>query len=277
MIVTYCRKKSKGCTMRVKKRKQVNKTYMLFIIVLLILAVVFFFNLVRQNKTADYSDAKIKANVSAVATFDYSKVTTVEEEIEKLEATEAGGTFDPREGLTSAQYRKIFSTSVILGDSITEGLVDYGYLSSDQVFCKIGASIINGDDLFRSAAQTYPKLAFLSFGMNDMGNYNGNANSFIKKYKELIRSFQKTSPDTVILINNISTPSDSAISASPILGNYKKFNNALQKMCRDLDLTYIDNSRIIEEHPDLYAGDGIHVSSDYYPYWMNNMILKAGL
>ncbi|MFR7990357.1 MAG: GDSL-type esterase/lipase family protein [Anaerovoracaceae bacterium] len=263
--------------MRVKKKKRINKAYLLFILALLILVSLFFINFIRQNKAADYSSAKIKANVSAVATFDYSKVTTIEDQIKKLETTEARGTFDVTKRLTTAQYRKIFSTSVILGDSITEGLVDYGYLGSDQVFCKIGASIINGEDLFNSAAQTYPKLAFLSFGMNDMGNYNGNADSFIKKYKELIQSFKKISPDTVILINSISTPSKSAISASPILSNYKKFNAALQEMCKDMGLTYIDNSYIIEEHPDFYAGDGIHVSSDYYPYWMNNMILKAGL
>ena len=62
-----------------------------------------------------------------------------------------------------------------------------------------------------------------------------------------------------------------------ILTNYKSFNNALKAMCKELNLTYIDNSYIIEDHPDYYAGDGIHVVSDFYPLWMNNMILKAGL
>lgn len=263
--------------MREKKQKTTSRKYVLFIFVLLILVSLFFINLVRYNRTADYSSAAVKANVSAIATFDYSKVTTVEEQIKKLETTEAQSDFDVTKKLTAAQYRKIFSTSVILGDSITEGLVDYGYLGSDQVFCKIGASIINGEDLFSSAAQTYPKLAFLSFGMNDMGNYRGDRKAFIKKYKELIQSFKEISPDTQILINGITTPSAEAISSTPALANYKKFNSALKEMCEELKLTYIDNSYIIEEHPDFYAGDGIHVSSDYYPYWMNNMIVKAGL
>ncbi len=48
-------------------------------------------------------------------------------------------------------------------------------------------------------------------------------------------------------------------------------------MCKDLKLTYIDNSYIIEDHPNYYAGDGIHVVSEFYPLWMNNMILKAGV
>lgn len=265
--------------MRVKTqtRKSHSKRYLIFLLVLLILVSLFFINFMKKNTSADYSSTTINANLSAISTFDYSKVTTVESKIKKLETTEAKGTFDVSKRLTKAQYRRIFGTSVILGDSITEGLVDYGYLGSDQVFCKIGASIISGDDLFSSAANTYPKFAFMSFGMNDMGNYTGHADLFTEKYTKLIKEFKKTSPDTRILINGITPPSQDAISGNPILSNYKKFNNALKKMCKDLNLTYIDNSYIIEDHPNYYAGDGIHVSTKFYPLWMNNMILKAGL
>ena len=265
--------------MRVKTqaRKTHGKKYLIFILVLLILVSLFFINFMKKNSSADYSSKTINTNLSAISTFDYSKVTTVESKIKKLETTEARGTFDVTKRLTKAQYRKIFGTSVILGDSITEGLVDYGYLGSDQVFCKIGASIISGDDLFSSAANTYPKFAFMSFGMNDMGNYSGNADLFIEKYTKLIKEFKKTSPDTRILINGITPPSKDAIAKNTILSNYKKFNHGLKEMCKDLKLTYIDNSYIIEDHPNYYAGDGIHVVSEFYPLWMNNMILKAGL
>ncbi|MCI5689030.1 GDSL-type esterase/lipase family protein [Anaerovoracaceae bacterium 42-11] len=260
-----------------KEKKTRSKKFLIFIIVLLLLVSLFFIQCFRGNEDADYSEKKIRTNISTIATFDYSKVTTIEAQIKKLEITEAKGTFDVTKKLSKDQYRKIFKTSVILGDSITEGLVDYGWLGSEQVFCKIGASIISGDDLFISAAQTYPGFAFCSFGMNDMGNYNGNAENFIDKYRNLIKEFKKISPDTIILVNGITPPSKSAIASNKILGNYKKFNNALKTMCKDMKLTYIDNTYIIEEHPEFYAGDGIHVTADYYPLWMNNMILKAGI
>lgn len=254
-----------------------NLKYLFFIIVLLILVSAFFMNFFRQNEPDDYNEHKILENLSAISTFDYSEVTTVEKELKKLEINEAKGTFDVTKPLTNAQYKKIFNSSVILGDSITEGLVAYGCLSEDQVFCKIGASIINGDELFIQAANTYPGIAFLAFGMNDMGNYSGKAGPFIKKYKELIKEFKEISPNTVILVNGISAPSRSAMEKTPILKNYKNFNEALKDMCKELKLTYIDNTYIIKDHPDFYAGDGVHVSAKYYPYWMNNMILKAGL
>lgn len=254
-----------------------DKKYFIFIIVLLILASVFLFNFLRSNSKADYDSKTVKTNISTIATFDYSKVTSIEDEIRQLEASEAKGNFDAGKVLSNDQYRKIFSTSVIIGDSITEGLVDYGYLGSEQVFCKIGASIMNGDDLFSSAASIYPSYAFFAFGMNDMGNYSGDSGAFIEKYTELLKQFKKTSPDTVLLVNGISPPSADAISDNSALANYKKFNNALKQMCKDMEIAYIDNTHIIEQHPDYYAGDGIHVVSEYYPYWMNNMILKAGL
>lgn len=254
-----------------------SKKFLVFLIVLLILVSIFFINLFKGNGKADYDDNSIKLSLAAISTFDYSKVTTIEDQIRNLEATEGKSNFDFTKGLTKEQYRKIFSTSVIIGDSLTEGLVVYGWLGEEQVFCKIGASIVNGKDLFTSAADTYPSYAFMAFGMNDMGNFGGKPDGFIAKYEKLIKEFRKTSPNTKILINGITPPNKSAIKSNSVLKNYKKFNNALKKMCKDMDLTYIDNTFIFETHPDFYAGDGIHVSSDYYPYWMNNMILKAGL
>ncbi|MEE0741836.1 MAG: GDSL-type esterase/lipase family protein [Emergencia sp.] len=266
-------------TTRTKRKKYIirDKKYLIFIIVLFIFASIFLWNLLRENASFDYDNHRIKNNIATIATFDYSKVTSIEDEIRQLEVSEAKGTFDVNKVLSNDQYRKIFSTSVILGDSITEGLVDYGYLGNQQVFCQIGASIINGDDLFTASAKVYPSYAFMSFGMNDMGNYNGSSSAFIEKYTELIKAFQAASPDTKILINGITPPAKQTIAENPIYGNYKKFNNALKEMCKRLNLTYIDNTYLIEENPEYYAGDGIHVTSDYYPYWMNNMILKAGL
>lgn len=263
--------------MRRTTKKSQNKIYLIFVVVLLILVSLFFINFLRSNSEADTDTKIIKANISAISTFNYSRVVTVEAQIRKLEDTEARGNFDVTKKLTKAQYRKIFGNSVVIGDSITEGLSVYGFLSDAQVFCKIGASVMYGEDLFASAAGTYPKFVFLSFGMNDMGNYTGHADMFIAKYMKLIKQFKKDSPDSLIFINGITPPADSALAGNKILGNYKKFNNALKEMCKTMKLTYIDNNYIIEDHPEFYAGDGIHVSSEYYPLWLNNMILKAGL
>ena len=67
-----------------KKAKSSTK-FLIFIAVLFILAVLFSLHFIKGNKDADYDDAKIKTNISTIATFDYSKVTTVEAEVKKLD------------------------------------------------------------------------------------------------------------------------------------------------------------------------------------------------
>ncbi|NLD11724.1 MAG: hypothetical protein GX671_08255 [Clostridiales bacterium] len=258
------------------KNVKVRK-YLVFLAVLFILLIVFIFNLIHMNHNADYSDQTVRGNISTISSFNYSNVATVEDQVRALDNTSNASTYNGSDKLSKSQYQKIFNTSVVIGDSITEGLSDYGFLRKDQVFCKIGASIMNGDDLFGSAAGTYPKFAFFAFGMNDMGNYNGNANRFTSKYKELLRDFRKKSPDTRLFVNSISTPSESALKKNKSIKNYKKFNEALKSMCKDMHITYVDNTYILEEHKSFYAGDGIHVSPGYYNMWLNNMILKAGL
>ena len=83
-----------------------------------------------------------------------------------------------------ARYMSKFKGSIVVGDSVTEGLSVYGWLSDDQVFSKIGSSVMTGDDLFSSAAGTYPSTAFFAFGMNDMGNYRGDEKHLSRSMKQ---------------------------------------------------------------------------------------------
>ena len=259
------------------KMKLKLKNLNIVTIIVLIFFITFMFNLFSCNRNADYNKKTINQSLAEIMSFDYSKVTTVESEIKFLESTEAKTTFDASKPLTNAQYKQLFNGSIILGDSITEGLPVYGFLNEDVVFCKIGASLSNGDSLFEQAASTYPLRAFFAFGMNDILNYNGEVKPFTERYTELLEGFRKKSPDTKIFINSISVPSEDAIKEKPALANYTKYNEAIKKICKDMGFVYIDNTQILKSHPDLYAGDGIHVNSDYYPMWINNMIMKAGM
>lgn len=174
-------------------------------------------------------------------------------------------------------YKSVFEGSVVMGDSITEGLKVYGFLKEDQVYCEIGGSVMNGSDIVRQAAMTKPKTAFFSYGTNDLGMYSGNAEAFTEKYSSVIKTFMEISPDTEIYVNSIAKPSDAKIASGGYFYKWEEFNEAIKDMCDSLGIEYIDNTEILKEHADLYAGDGIHVSTTYYPYWMDNMIRKGKL
>ena len=246
-------------------------------VILLAAALIFLFQLVRINLPARVSSDTVKDNLKMISEYNFSSVTDVEQKLDEVNSTDPPQAGVTKSGISKAKYRQIFDGSVVVGDSITEGLTEYGFLDDGQVFGKVGASIIKDGALFTGASATYPKHAFFSFGMNDMGNYRGDSSAFMKKYKGLLDQFHKDSPKTVLYVNSISTPSAAARKKNKSLRNYKKFNAALRTMCSEMGITYIDNNYILECHPEYYGSDGIHVSQGYYRKWLNNMILKAGL
>lgn len=231
------------------------------------------FNLVKPTKVASIDKSVMKANIETLNEMQTADAEAIEKKVRTLDARDAHS----NDAGMKIIYRRMFSTSAILGDSLTEGLTVYGWLPTSVVFSKIGGSIIYGDDIFDKAARTKPQFAFFAYGMNDMGNYSGNADNFIKKYSSLLKKFRKTSPNTTIVVNSISTPTKAARAGNKSIRAYKKFNKAIKKMCHDEHYIFLDISDILPNNPDLYAGDGIHAAPDYYPLWMDRMIDAAGL
>ena len=241
----------------------------------IVFAVVFCFNLLSFNFDAPYSDKTIKKNRDAVKSYDFSTVKKVESIVKAMENKETN-TLNAKTQ-SKVYYLKKFKNSVILGDSITEGLTVYGYLPDDIVLCAIGASLEGSGALFKKAAKLVPDNAFFTFGMNDLIKYRGKSGPFIKEYSKLLRKFRKKSPDTIIYINSISVPNKDAQKRQPSLKHYKDYNKALKKLCEEEGYIFIDNTYILKKNKQLYAPDGIHVATTYYPIWMNDMITEAGL
>ncbi|MGN0465151.1 MAG: GDSL-type esterase/lipase family protein [Lachnospiraceae bacterium] len=171
----------------------------------------------------------------------------------------------------------LFTGSVIVGDSITEGLTAYNILAKDKVVYKRGVSIKDTQSLLEVAAGLNPANIFLAFGMNDIETYQTNINSFIEVYKGKIDYIRQVLPNTTIFVNSIQPATDAVIAKRPDFSRVPQYNEALFRMCEELSITYIDNQYILKEHPEFYAKDGIHVSSTYYPIWLENMAEKAGM
>lgn len=237
--------------------------------------VLFCFNLLSPDFDAAYSDKEIAEGRKTVVEHDYSDVKTVESLIKTLEAKD--NKVVSTKAKSNVYYLKKFRDSVILGDSITEGLSVYGFLPDDIVLCSIGASLEGSWPLFKKAAKLVPDSAFFTFGMNDLIKYRGKTKPFIRQYSKLLEKFHKKSPDSVIYINSISRPGKIAQKNQPSLKNWKKYNKALEELCEEKGYIFIDNTYILEKNKKLYQPDGIHVIPAYYPIWMNDMIAEAGL
>lgn len=249
-------------------------TRLIIPVLIIVLIIVFIVHLFSYNRKADYSTEIVNENLKTVETFDFSSVAAVNARVETLNDREKPAASASSE---KGKYKALFNGSIILGDSVTEGLTEYGYLGNDVVFSKIGSSIKTSKDLFDKSAAVYPKNAFFAMGMNDMERYEGDSAAFIKDYRALIEKFMKKSPDTKIFVCTISKPGRSAIAKNHYLGNYRTFCEAIKQMCSEMNITCIDVTDILRRNPGLYQPDGIHAKPGYYPIWLNRMAEAANL
>lgn len=177
--------------------------------------------------------------------------------------------------LTDVQIKQVFQGTVIVGDSITESIAEYGFLDTSIVVAKLGLRIDAADEQISTAISLNPSVFFLSFGANDLEIYNGDSSAFIAAYKEKIDQIKAALPETPIYINSILPIQQSAIDQNQALAYYDSFNQALASFCEESGCTFIDDSFLVDEN--MYEPDGEHMVYSYYPKWLTYMAERAGL
>ncbi len=240
------------------KNKQINKFFLLIPAGVILAGVLLFLGLRNSGNDTDCQNT-----VATLQTLENSDISETEQKLQDL---------------TDVQLRQVFAGSVILGDSITNSIVEYGYLDTDVVVAKLGLSVAGADEQIDTAIGLKPTHVFMAFGSNDLETYGSNSSEFIAAYKTQIQKIQAALPDVPIYINCIMPITDDAIAATPDLAYYPEYNDGLQTMCQEMGCTFIDNSSIIESSSEnLYEPDGEHVIQDYYPKWLTHMAQVAGL
>lgn len=248
-----------------------NKKFILRIVIILlsaIMAITVIFIVYHHNE-----QKQITKNINRLKEMETCSISDTRKEIERLELDEV------KKGLTGnkqkTNWNKIFSNSVIIGDSITEGANDYGYLDTDVAIFERGISIESNPALINRAINMSPSRVYLAFGLNDLEEYKENANAFIKAYKKLIKKFQKALPDARIFINSVLPATKAKIKRVPALKYSGKYNRALKPMCEKMGVIFIDHTSTVLNNPDLYEPDGQHFKSQFYTLWLSNMASVA--
>ena len=122
-----------------------------------------------------------KKGTEILKTMDAMDVSKADKKIKELEAQEREAEQDAEEQPASEK----FTDCLVMGDSITQGLYEYGVLDQANVQADRGAGVSVGDneklaDHIARAKEMKPSVLFLSYGMNDVGAQNGDADGFIK-------------------------------------------------------------------------------------------------
>lgn len=172
-----------------------------------------------------------------------------------------------------------FSDAVIFGDSRVVGFDVYGLLPSKQVFAAAGYTIRNITEFVENVEAMQPSYIYLSYGVNDMGLEVGSElgdDGYAQVYKEQIDALLAVSPHSKIVVNSIIECTPATVKSQPRWGDTGTYNQQIKQMCADNGWIYVNNSTISEGgKADIYASDGIHFLTDFYPVWAENMIRTA--
>ncbi len=201
-------------------------------------------------------------------------VVKIESKIQKLEEKDQADAQEET-GDTEKNYKALFANSVVMGDSISEALIEYDLLNASSVLSKIGVEIDDLDEQIQKAEKLNPQIIFLSYGMNDILGTNGDTQLFIEQYDSLLNTLQKKLPDTKIFVNSILPVQDKEVEEEPVYEKLDEYNKALRGLCDKRQTAFIDHTDLVSDR--YYEEDGVHFKISFYPYWLNRMAEVASL
>ena len=73
--------------------------------------------------------------------------------------------------LTDVQIKQVFQGTVIVGDSITESIAEYGFLDTSIVVAKLGLRIDAADEQISTAISLNPSVFFLSMDLSQLSHH----------------------------------------------------------------------------------------------------------
>lgn len=179
-----------------------------------------------------------------------------------------------------------FSDACFIGNSRSEGLKEFGPLTTATYFTASGlnvtsattdANIMIGGNLYTvvdALKQVKFKKVYIMLGTNEIGWPYPDV--FIQKYQEIIETIKSTQPGATIYVESI-LPVGNLESIKATAGealnnnNIKTMNQRLLQMAKDEKVRYLDlNSYFTEKDGYLslqYSSDGIHVNTEGANKW----------
>lgn len=202
-------------------------------------------------------------SVSAAETETTAEVTS---ESEKAETVAASTEYSP----------EFFDRGLIIGDSISVGLVNYGYLKSENVFAQIGltpASVlttdIDGTTVYTKAAGLNPDYICIMLGTNGLSYLS--EDFMAEKMSEFIDGLRQTCPNAKIFLVSIPPVTAEHESEKPEkIENITKYNEHISKLADEKSAPFVNTFELLQDSDgylaaDYAENDGLHLKAAAYP------------
>ena len=177
----------------------------------------------------------------------------------------------------SSEYDASFFDRVLMvGDSLSVGLVNYGYLKPENVFAQVGltpASVmtanISGESVYTKAVGLDPGCICIMLGTNGLSYLS--EDYMAEKMGDFIDDLRTVCPKAVIVV--ISIPPVTAVHESEKpekISNITAYNTHLEKLAEEKSALYVDVFSLLKDSTgylaDHYAeNDGLHFKTYAYP------------
>ncbi len=187
-----------------------------------------------------------------------------------FETTGEGGAEDTIVAIETDIYDESFyADDLFIGDSIATGLLNYGYLSSNQVYAQIGlnpesahSTEYDGYTAVTRAAELQPKRIYIMLGSNGLA-YMGNT-YMVEQTQILVESICEACPDSYIYLISI-PPVTKAHEAEgqETMAMVNGYNKLLKELADEIGVIYLDLCSELQDSTgyfsDSYAeADGMH-------------------
>jgi len=166
-----------------------------------------------------------------------------------------------------------YKTTMIMGDSLAQKLIEYEILGTDTVAARRGITVSELAETTAAVTSAEPKYVILTYGLDDLDTYRADASSFIRDYSVTVDTIKQNLPNAKICVCSITPVSDAVINKDVEYSYTTVYNTALKQMCTDKSLTYIDATDLVTA----YSGDGIHPAKSFFASWAQRMADSAGI
>lgn len=212
-----------------------------------------------ETTAAETTSAPVTTTVSET-------VTETSAEGEKAETAAASKDYNP----------EFFSRGLIVGDSISVGLVNYGYLQPENVFAQIGltpssvlTAEIDGTTVYAKAAGLAPDYICIMLGTNGLSYLS--EDFMAEKMGEFIDGLRQICPNAKILLVSIPPVTAAHESEKPEkIENITKYNDHISRLAEEKSAMFVNVYRLLEDSDGYLAADyaekdGLHLKGAAYP------------
>ncbi|MCM1329723.1 MAG: GDSL-type esterase/lipase family protein [Ruminococcus sp.] len=203
---------------------------------------------------------------TAAVTTTVSETTETSAESEKAETAAVSREYTP----------EFFCRGLIVGDSISVGLVNYGYLQPENVFAQIGltpssvlTAEVGGTSVYAKAAGLAPDYICIMLGTNGLSYLS--EDFMAEKMGEFIDGLRQICPNAKILLVSIPPVTAAHESEKPEkIENITKYNEHISKLAEEKSAIFVNIYQLLEDSDgylaaDYAESDGLHLKGAAYP------------